>query len=554
MEASSASDWLARELNVSPKQTRYPPKQIVAEYDYRNEWDELLYQVVRVEPKGFRQRRPDDRADWVWNLQGVRRVPYRLPQLLAASRDTIAYVAEGEKDVDNLVKLGLLATCNSEGAGNWKAEFADFFVGRDIVVLVDCDDVGRKHARTVAASIAAVARRVRVLELPDLPPKGDISDWLAAGGTLQQLDDLVASTPPFNPISAVPEQGLALVHFEAMKLRITDRYLVKRLLGSDGMTVLYGEAGTGKTFLALHLALMVAAGIPFLGSQVRRVGVIYVAAEAGKSIENRVAAYKHEFEFPEVMPFAAVTSPIDLCTNNVDLTKLILAVEQATLEVPVGLIIVDTLSRVMGGGNENHPDHMGALVQNIDTLRTKTGAHVLIVHHSGKDVSRGARGHSLLRAAADTEIEVIRDDVAKLLTARATKQRDYTTQGAFILQLRVVELGIDEDGDPVTSCVIESAEGADKPAPKVKISAIQTRALDLLADAITRGGEIPAPGSDRIPPGVRCTTESVWRECCYRGDISSGKQDAKRRAFTRAAEALLAAGRIGKWDQWVWPI
>src|SRR5204863_5294247 len=132
--------------------------------------------------------------------------------------------------------------------------------------------------------------------------------------------------------------------------------------------------------------------------------VLYIAAEAGRGIENRVAAVKQQTTFPETMPFVALTAPIDLCTEEADTEKLIAAVQGVDLGVPVELIVVDTLSRVMAGGNENQPDHMGAFVRNIDRLRAATGATILIVHHTGKDTSRGARGHSSLRAATDTEI------------------------------------------------------------------------------------------------------------------------------------------------------
>jgi len=106
------------------------------------------------------------------------------------------------------------------------------------------------------------------------------------------------------------------------------------------------------------------------------------------------------------MPFLAITSPIDLCSDAADLERLIAMVRGIDIGTPIGLIIIDTLSRVMAGGNENSPEDMGALVRNIDRLRAETGAATILVHHSGKELARGARGHSLLRAAADTEIEM----------------------------------------------------------------------------------------------------------------------------------------------------
>jgi hypothetical protein len=301
----------------------------------------------------------------------------------------------------------------------------------------------------------------------------------------------------------------------------------------------------------IHAGLCLAAGSDFFGRRVRRVGVVYVAAEAGRGIANRIAAAKHEIEFPETMPFAAITSPLDLCSDTADLEKLIAAIRNADIGLPVELLVIDTLSRVMAGANENAPDDMGALVRNIDRIRADSGAAVVLVHHSGKDMARGARGHSLLRAACDTEIEVSRDDASKISTARVTKQRDYATDGSFSFTLRQIELGIDADGDAITACVVEEAEVQNKTAKSARLSPAQGRALQLLATAIDEAGEVP-PASNYIPSGVRCVTENLWREYCYRGAISAGDQDAKRMAFKRAAEALVVAGRVGKWGEWVW--
>src|SRR5205085_7024209 len=121
------------------------------------------------------------------------------------------------------------------------------------------------------------------------------------------------------------------------------------------------------------------------------------------------------------------------------------AIRYADLGMPVELIIIDTLSRVLAGGNENAPDDMGSFVRNVDRLRADTGAAVLVVHHTGKDTSRGARGHSLLHAATDTEIETSKDDVSGVYTAKVTKQRELPTEGALSFSLRQIELGFDQD-------------------------------------------------------------------------------------------------------------
>jgi hypothetical protein len=349
--------------------------------------------------------------------------------------------------------------------------------------------------------------------------------------------------------------ALAVVAFENLTPRLGEAYLIKGLIGAATIGMIYGESGTGKTFLALHLGLCVASETEFFGYRPRQTGVIYIAAEAGAGIANRVAAARYEFGYADKTPFAAIVTPIDLCTSDVDLNRLIDAIKTFDIGAQVGLIIVDTLSRVMAGGNENTPDDMGALVQNIDRLCAATGATILLVHHSGKDPGRGARGHSLLHAAIDTEIEVTREAATKLSAFRVTKQRDISDEGSGAFSLRVVEIGRDLEDDPVTSCVvIPSLEQPSKRGAARKLSAPERRALDLLQDAISRSGEVP-PASSYIPSGQLCVTEASWRESCYRGGIATtDTAAAKQKAYKRAAERLLEYGRIGKWEPWVWLI
>jgi hypothetical protein len=161
----------------------------VATYDYVNEAGELLFQVVRFEPKTFRQRRPDGQGGWVWNLgESTRRVLYRLPEILESVKtgQTI-YVVEGEKDVASLVGWGLAATCNPGGAGKWRPHYGEVLRGSRVVVIADADKPGRDHAAAVAASLKGVAAEIRVVELPGAK---DVTAWAAAGGTCEGLEAL----------------------------------------------------------------------------------------------------------------------------------------------------------------------------------------------------------------------------------------------------------------------------------------------------------------------------------------------------------------------------
>jgi len=164
---------------------------IVATYDYRDEGGKLLFQVVRFDPKGFRQRRPDGAGDWIWNVNNVRLVPYHLHEIAAAvAADDPVYVCEGEKDADRVRALGLAATCNPQGAGKWRAEYAEPFRGAaDVRIVADRDRPGYQHAAQVAASLEAVGARVVVLEAAT---GKDVSDHLDAG---HGLDELVVMDP-----------------------------------------------------------------------------------------------------------------------------------------------------------------------------------------------------------------------------------------------------------------------------------------------------------------------------------------------------------------------
>lgn len=156
-------------------------RRVVASYDYRDEGGSLLYQALRFDPKGFSQRRPDAAGGWAYRLNGARHVPYRLPELPSADPSQPVFIVEGEKDADRLASLDLLATTNAGGAGKWSDEYGEYLRGRGVVILPDNDEPGREHAAKVVRSLRGVAAGVRVLELPGLPPKGDVSDWLDAG-------------------------------------------------------------------------------------------------------------------------------------------------------------------------------------------------------------------------------------------------------------------------------------------------------------------------------------------------------------------------------------
>lgn len=193
-----------------------------AVYDYFDERGELLYQVIRFPGKQFRQRRPEG-TGWSWKLGDVRRVLYRLPEVLASEPDeSVVYVVEGEKDANALVALGFVATSNAGGAGKWRREYSESLRGREVVILPDNDEPGRAHAAAAAKSLHGVALRVRVVQLPGLPEKGDVSDWLGSGHGAAELQRLVSEAPEWTP-GGVQQEAATVASSPAGFVRSADR-------------------------------------------------------------------------------------------------------------------------------------------------------------------------------------------------------------------------------------------------------------------------------------------------------------------------------------------
>lgn len=240
-----------------------------------------------------------------------------------------------------------------------------------------------------------------------------------------------------------------LIPFEdAARLAVEDVAppLIKGLLDQGTLSCLYGDSNVGKTFVAMDMAYHVSAGRSYSGLKTERGLVVYVAAEGGRGAKRRLAALRQKFGPNDRPDFVLLPASVDLRNPEIDLNAFKAAL--ASLGRPVVLIVIDTLSRAMAGGDENGSVDMGAFVRNVDAVRAATGAHVMIVHHTGKDKAKGARGHTLLRAALDTELEVAEGLIS------VTKQRDLDKSWTSAFRLEVRELGRDADGDRITSCTV----------------------------------------------------------------------------------------------------
>lgn len=251
--------------DLMPESDKKPGQQtIVDTYDYTDLDGNMVYQVVRFHPKDFRQRRPDGEGGWEWRLGDTRRVLYHLPQLaagIAAGRRVL--IVEGEKDVHTLEAMGFVATTNAGGAGKWSEDYTAALIGSHVVVLPDNDLPGRNHAEMVAKALAGKAASVKVIELPGQPEKADVSDWVARGGTAEELKRMiVGNTTPkrYTLLDAIVK--VSRYKDEPMPKSIDFPWnavnIRTRGLRPGWLCILAGYPASGKTAFALETSYAVA--------------------------------------------------------------------------------------------------------------------------------------------------------------------------------------------------------------------------------------------------------------------------------------------------------
>jgi hypothetical protein len=562
----SALAWL-RERDFLPPQSEpiAPAKRPVVEasYDYVDEDGEVLFQVLRYAPKTFRQRRPDSGAPdgWAWGVKGVRLVPYRLPELLEAiALDRVVFIAEGEKKVDALARIGVVATCNPMGAGKWPEAFGQYLAGARVVILPDNDSAGAKHRDLVAEMLDGIAHSVRILAIPGLAEKGDVADWIAAGGTADHLYALVDARAVRPGEAPFQSRYGALWLDEIPAYQSTTEWVVKGLVPRRAFGAVIGEPGCGKSFLALDLAFTVSVlalmhgdDARWFGKRVKPVGTVYIAAEGQGGFPKRVALLMAQHRVRERHPFVLLPTGVDLRNPEADIGPLIeeITALAARMDVPLGLVVIDTLNRALAGGDENSAEDMGAFIRHAGRIQEKTAATVIVVHHKNAAGTR-ERGHSSLRGGLDFMIEVEKSEFGGK-TWKVTKQKDEEDGASFGFDLRSLPVGIDDDGDPITSCVVEPKDvRATKRGSGRKLPPQAVNALRILVNALCDHGQrVPITGL--TVNGIRL---QFWRDECERHHLvaSDTGDEAFRKAFQRARDTLWAEQKIGVEGDWVWPI
>ncbi|NBW51498.1 MAG: hypothetical protein EBR49_15705 [Betaproteobacteria bacterium] len=435
---------------VVQKAARSERGRVVATYDYTDEKGELLFQALRFEPKDFRQRAPDGS----WSIKGCRRVPYRLPKVIEAVKQGITvYIVEGEKDVHAAESLGLVATCNPMGADNgtgnkWLPEFAQYFKGASVVVVPDQDEPGRRHAEWVISTLLSSARSVRICN----PKSGkDLSDWIDVGAT---LTDIIDAQEPIEVEAKKPR--FELLSFDQVSALPPVSWLIKDVMPAQGIGAVYGPSRSGKSFLVLDLLGAVASDrAEWFGNRIKaHVPVVYLALEGEHGVPQRIRAYIEERGVPE-REFRFIFTGLSILKPE-DVDALIQSIKALGMEHPI--VCIDTLNQATPGMDENSSE-MGLAIQAMKRIQRETEGLVMIVHHTGKDETKGLRGHSSLLAALDFSIVVTRGEEAR--SWRSDKIKDGADDKEFFFGLKTVELGEDEDGDPLTSCVVVEKEDAD---------------------------------------------------------------------------------------------
>jgi len=278
---------------------------------------------------------------------------------------------------------------------------------------------------------------------------------------------------------------------------------VEELLCDNQFSVIYGESNCGKTFFMLDLAMHVALGKPWYEQDVIQGGVIYAALEGGHGTNNRIAAYKNHNNITQSIPLAVISSNLNFLDTEGDVTELIEAIEEAKERLGgVKLIIVDTLSRALAGGDENSSADMGKMIVNADAIRAITGAHIAFIHHSGKDAMRGARGHSSLRAAVDTEIEIKRVDEHSPSIIKVVKQREIEMLEDKAFRLERVILGVSDRNKEIASCVVVPCDVPEVTEANGKMNAHEQFVYDNILLAITDVGVERKPY--KYGPQLKC--------------------------------------------------
>jgi hypothetical protein len=336
-----------------------------------------------------------------------------------------------------------------------------------------------------------------------------------------------------------------LTRFNAVLMSSSAAYLIKGLIPRAGLTVIWGPPKCGKSFWTFDFVMHIVLGEPYRGRRVQQGAVVYLALEGGEGFRYRIEAFRRKHGTTDA-PFYLITDRTDLVRDHAALIGAIRAQLGVTLPA---LVVIDTLNRSLAGSKSKDED-MTAYIQATDAIREAFGCAVIIVHHCGVAGDR-PRGHTSLTGAADAQIAVTRDGAGNII-ATLEWLKDGPEGDVIASRLEQLELGADEDGDSITSCVIIPVDGdAIRPTPPRKLSDRQRLALDALAECAASTGQEPPNGSG-LPASIRTVALGDWRDQLYRSGVLDREAASPREDFRRLRNALQARKLVGATETLVW--
>jgi hypothetical protein len=455
------------------------PLDVIEEYEYRDERGGLLYVVERREGKQFRQRRPDANGGWIWNLNGTRRVPYRLPEIIAAVEAGVTVcVVEGEKDVHALERDGRVATCNPGGAGKWRDEFSEVFRGARVVIIADRDEPGRAHAAKVAKALSSVARSVTIVE----PVEGnDASDHLARHSFLDFVPMRLGDRNGHRVHERIIDMGEA---FMGAAEPLPERC---GMLAIDGfVTVVAGMRAERKSWLMLALCGAVGAGGEVAGIRCRQGIALYVDAENGS--REMARRFIGAGLGPDAF-YVADGMGLHLPQDTSVVRDLIAATK-------ANLCVLDSLRRLAPSVREDRSDDMAPVFAEISKLSRETNCAIVVLHHrSTKFGAPDTRGSSAIEDQTDLlyVLEGMRGDSERSFRKRLRCSKNRVDREPPARWLR-----FDRVAGFMTVAEAEAFEPEDDEAPTVAETLIDE--IRALAPEVRKDGAWPI---HRIAEAVR---------------------------------------------------
>jgi hypothetical protein len=551
------------------------------------------YKTNDTKGKTYKQIRVDEHGKRHMSITGAKIVPYNLPEVEAARQNNrTVFLTEGEKAADALKTIGVVATCTHQGASSFPEDAIQYFAGLNVVILPDNDKVGWEYAKKAVKALKNVTNSIRVVDLPLDDIKEDAYEYVNRYGYDKQ--DLAALTKNTDKItseddvtiperfseaeekatdtedSTVTQPSTIQTLRQPFKIEQLDdiddepvEWLIEGVIPKKAFVALYAPPASFKSFVALDIAECIATGREFLTKEVKHQGaVLYIAGEGHGGIGARIKAMKKHHNTPAGAPVFFLRKQINLRSSATDIQDLIQAVDdiQATHDIQFELVVIDTLARAFGGGNENASEDMGAFITAAGAIQGRYNCALLVVHHAGKDATKGLRGHSSLLGAVDTELEIIRIEDAPKGILHISKQKDGEDGQRYGFQMITVELSTTLLGfDTVSSLAVEvdnemnvnqGRKEASQPPKRTGLGTNNSNALRALHAAIKKFGMM-----ENIN-GMRNKSIKVdqWRDEFKASMGSDTDADTFKKLWWRVKTQLVEAEKVAVHADWCWAI